>query len=642
MYNFSNFLPRKLFIFAHDISAILCAWLGAFWLYYNVHVIPQGVFLSFRKTIPYVMATQLLVYAWLRMYRGSWRFTSISDLSRIIKATFFGAVFSAVWLLYDASTVVPYAIFLNYALLLIFFFGGSRFAYRLLNEIKDKPKKSDLHRVLLVGAGQAAEGVARDMLRDISKKYKPIAFVDDRLRKKGQEIHSIPVLGRTKDIPKLVKKLNIDLIIIAIPSARSGSMRRIVEQCEKAKVPFRTLPGLPDLVSGRVSINSLRDVMLEDLLGREQVQLDWKKITAELSGHTTLVTGGGGSIGSELCRQIAKLNPSSLIVVEQSEYNLYCLEQELKTRFPYLTFYFYLTDVLDQIAIARIMDQHKPQLIFHAAAYKHVPMLETQVRIAVKNNILGTRIVAEEAVRITAKKFILISTDKAVNPTNIMGMTKRVAEIFCQNYNAYAPTQFITVRFGNVLGSAGSVVPLFKQQLNQGGPLTVTHPEITRYFMTIPEASCLILQAATMGQGGEIFVLDMGEPIKIRYLAEQLIRLAGKQPDEDVKIVYTGLRPGEKLYEELFHENEQLANTEHEKIFKARYRIIDWESFYQSIDELANACSRDDIVRLLPLLKKLVPEYVSHKTTDNEQTKLYPKQFDSRDGAISREAEECI
>lgn len=635
MFKWLNFPSKKLLVFSYDALAIVCALFGSVWLYHNLGNLPQDVLVSFRRMLPYVLVTQLLVYSWFRLYRASWRFVSIADLSRIIKTVFVGATLSAVWVLFDASIKIPRAIFLIYALLLIFMYGGSRLVYRLLNEKRDHSKQFDCQRVLLLGAGQAGEGIARDMCRDVSKKYKPVAFIDDRSSKQGQEIHGIPVMGRTKDIPQVVEKLNIDLIIIAIPSARSGSMRRIVEQCEKANVPFRTLPGLPDLAAGRVSINALRKVMLEDLLGREQVQLDWDKITEEVSGCKALVTGGGGSIGSELCRQIALLNPASLIVAENSEFNLYSLEQELRKKFPHLKMYFYLSDVLDQVAMAHIMNKHRPQLVFHAAAYKHVPMLEDQARIAVKNNILGTRIVAEEAVKAEATKFILISTDKAVNPTNVMGTTKRTAEIFCQNFNARTTTQFITVRFGNVLGSAGSVVPLFKKQLKHGGPLTVTHPDITRYFMTIPEASQLILQATTMGKGGEIFVLDMGEPIKIRYLAEQIIQFAGKRVGEDIEIVYTGLRPGEKLYEELFHESEKLTSTEHTKILKARHRIIDWDMLTEILNELAEACAKYDNAKLITLLKKLVPEYL-------EQNKIVLNKNLSQQGTTSCHSEEVV
>lgn len=618
----------KITILLYDMLAIIVAWLGAFGLYYHLIMLPSEVFLNYRNTLPYVLISQIITYHWFGVHRGIWCFTSIADLTRIIKAGIWGVIFSAIGFYFNAVTGIPRAIFILDVLLIIALWIGARLAYRLWHEAQESSVCVEQQRVLLVGAGQAGEGIAREMRRDSSQKYKLIAFVDDSLSKQGQEIHRIRVVGRTKDIPELVKNLHIDLIIIAIPSARSAIMRHIVEQCEKAEVPVRTLPGLPDLVSGRVSVNALREVMLEDLLGREQVELDWHKIGAELQGHSALVTGGGGSIGAELCRQIAQVRPASLIIVENSEFNLYSLEQELEEKFPQLKLFFYLADVTDQVAMAAIMDKHRPELVFHAAAYKHVPMLENQLRVAMKNNIIGTRVMAEEAARIKAKKFVLISTDKAVNPSNIMGATKRAAEVFCQNYDAHTSTQFITVRFGNVLGSAGSVVPLFTEQLKKGGPLTVTHPEITRYFMTIPEASQLILQATTMGQGAEIFVLDMGEPIKISYLAEQIIQLAGKRPGTDIEIVYTGLRPGEKLFEELFHASEELVHTEHEKILKARYRKISWQELTLILDEVVAACANYNETQLLSLLKQLVPEYQMMVITteiNNSVTSLSPR-----------------
>ena len=390
--------------------------------------------------------------------------------------------------------------------------GGSRLFYRLS---KNKLKNiSNFERVLIIGAGQAGEGLVRDFLRDINSKYKPVAFLDDDKNKIGQEIHGIRVVAAVNQLEEVVRDYSIELIIIALPSASSITMQRMVKLCEETKIRFRTLPSLKDLASGRISINSLREVSIEDLLGREPVFLNRDEIQNEIKDKIVLVSGGGGSIGSELCRQIAIFSPEKLIVLEQSEFNLYTVELEFKEKFPHLSFVGYLVDVGDTVAVNVSMELHKPQLVFHAAAYKHVPILETQLRAAVKNNILGTCSVAKAAVRNNVEKFVLISTDKAVNPTNIMGATKRAAEIFCQNINKHSSTRFVTVRFGNVLDSAGSVVPLFRKQIAQGGPVTVTHPEITRYFMTIPEASQLILQAMLLGQGGEIFVLDMGEPIK--------------------------------------------------------------------------------------------------------------------------------
>jgi FlaA1/EpsC-like NDP-sugar epimerase len=407
--------------------------------------------------------------------------------------------------------------------------------------------------------------------------------------------------------------LRIDLILLALPSASSAQMQRIVEICERSGVPFRTLPRIQDLVSGQVSLKQMRGVEIEDLLGRDKVTLDWNSIQAGLTGKCVMVTGGGGSIGTELCRQIARLSPARLIVFEQSEHNLYEIDRELRNKFSDLALTAVLGDVTDTVAVNRTLGNYHPEVIFHAAAYKHVPLLEDQVRAAAINNVLGTHIIASAAVRHDCDCFVLISSDKAVNPANVMGMTKRVAEAVCQGLSEQASTRFITVRFGNVLGSAGSVIPLFQEQIAAGGPVTVTHPEITRYFMTIPEACQLILQASAIGAGGEIYVLDMGKPIKIDYLAEQLILLSGKRPGEEVEIIYTGLRPGEKLYEELFHDRERLDRTQHPKILLAHPRQLDRKDVEQALGELRVACERGDETTIRGVLWHLVPEHTARR-----------------------------
>jgi FlaA1/EpsC-like NDP-sugar epimerase len=393
-----------------------------------------------------------------------------------------------------------------------------------------------------------------------------------------------------------------------MPSATGEEMRKLVQYCDEAGVPFQTVPSVDALVTGKVAINVLRDVSIEDILGRDPVSLDWDEIHHRLSEKTILVTGAGGSIGSELCRQVAALKPTNLVLLENSEFNLYALEMELRKRFPELKLTHCLGDVRDLVRVNQVFSSYRPDVVFHAAAYKHVPMLEDQVREAVKNNVLGTRTVALAADQYGASAFVLISTDKAVNPANVMGATKRIAEIFCQNLDTRSQTKFITVRFGNVLDSAGSVVPLFRRQIREGGPLTVTHADIERYFMTIPEAAQLILQASVLGRGGEIFVLDMGSPVPIKFLAEQMIRLSGKVPYQDIDIVITGLRPGEKLYEELFHDMERLERTAHAKIMLAHHRKVDWEVLSRAFDELQVCCEKPDTGRLLDLLTGLVPE----------------------------------
>ncbi len=598
---------NRTIVILHDILVIPVAWFGAFWLRFNLEGIPTDALSIAITMLPILMILQTVAYWGLGLYRGIWRFASMPDLLRIVKAVTIGCSIS-LFVLFCMTRLegFPRSVFPIYALLLILLLGGPRFIVRLLKEHKNWAVEGT--RVLVIGADAVGEGLVRDLLRQSDRHYQPVAFVDDRLSKQGQEIHGIRVVGSCVDIPKVVEKYQIGLIMIAMPEARAEAMRRIMKYCESTQCPIRTLPGVGDLVSGRVSVDLLREVSLEDLLGRDPVKLDWEAIQSSITGKVVLVSGGGGSIGSELCRQIARLNPSRLIVVERSEYNLFMLEQEFLETFPAINFTRHLVDVCDRPALQQIFTQYSPHIVFHAAAYKHVPMLQSQPREAVQNNILGTRLIAHLSISNQVEKFILVSTDKAVNPTNIMGASKRVSEIICESLNGRGVTQFIIVRFGNVLGSAGSVVPIFKQQLEKGGPITVTHPEITRFFMTIPEACQLILQALTIGNGGEIFVLDMGEPIKIRFLAEQMIHLAGKKLGEDIEIRYVGLRPGEKLYEELFYPNEELGMTSHEKIFQAAACQFNSVVLSEILDRMEIACRECEDSVVVELLHQLVPE----------------------------------
>ena len=583
------------------------AWFGAYWLRFNLSDIPESFVDQAVSVLPLILIIQGGVFWYFGLYRGVWRFASVPDLIRILKAVFVGVILAAVAIFFLTRLAnIPRSVFILDGFLLIFLLGGPRFVYRWLKDRYLYTK--DSKRVLIVGAGRSGEMLVRDLLRNQERLYLPAAFVDDDPIRIGKEIHGIPVISTCDAIPQVVAKLRIDIILIAVTRASSKQMQRILSFCEASKVSVRILPRMQDLVDGQVSIKELRDVKIEDLLGRESILLDWEAITKGCQGKSILVTGGGGSIGSELCRQLARLKPARLIVFERSEFNLYTIELELKREFPQLEFIALLGDVCDLIAVEHALHRYRPEVIFHAAAYKHVPMLEDQVRAAVNNNILGTQTLALLADRYACKVFVMISTDKAVNPSNVMGATKRVAEIYCQNLNARSNTQFITVRFGNVLGSAGSVIPLFQKQIAAGGPVTVTHPEITRYFMTIPEACQLILQASVIGQGGEIYVLDMGEPVKISYLAEQLILLSGKKPGEDIEVVYTGLRAGEKLYEELFHEGEKLLPTAHPKILLAASRQVDKNILERIFRALGKACRSNDEPKLKELLRKLVPE----------------------------------
>ncbi|EIC20306.1 polysaccharide biosynthesis protein [Thiorhodovibrio frisius] len=602
-----NRLRNPFVVFLYDLAMVPLAWLAAYWVRFNLEAVPVWFFDQALVALPLLMLVQGGVFWFFGLYRGVWRFASIPDLQRIGKAVLAGVILGTVILfMLNRLEAMPRSVPLLYSVFLLFLLGGSRFAYR---GYKDRRLYGrDTKNVLIVGAGRAGEILVRDLLRQPELGFSPVAFVDDDHSKEGKEIHGVRVVGSVDRVPFFAKNHSVELILIALPGGSSRQVRRVVEVCERSGVPFRILPQTRDLVSGQVSIKELREVAIEDLLGRDPIRLSWGTVTEHVARKCVLVSGGGGSIGSELCRQLAGLDPSSLVIVENGEHNLYKVEQELRGSFPCLALHAHLVDVRDRVALEWVFAHHRPDLVFHAAAYKHVPMLEGQVREAIRNNVLGTVTAAQTADRYGCGAFILISTDKAVNPTNVMGASKRIAEIFCQNLNARSATRFVTVRFGNVLGSAGSVVPLFRDQIAKGGPVTVTHPEITRYFMTIPEACQLIIEAGAVGCGGEIFVLDMGDPIKIHYLAEQMIRLSGKIPGEDIEILYTGLRPGEKLFEELFHEQENLRPTAQEKLLLADPRYLDWDWLWDRVKGLKAACDAYEEDRLLWLVRELVPE----------------------------------
>ena len=597
--------------FAHDLVMIPIAWYLAYWFRFNLGEVPAYMLDRATVVLPVLMLTQGLVFWYFGLYRGVWRFASVPDLVRIIKALAVGILVAslAIFFIYRMQGI-PRTVFPLYGVLLLLLLGGPRVLYRWIRE-KAMYAAAE-KRVLIVGAGQAGEMLVRELLRTPGYGFKPVAFVDDDPGKHGSEIHGVRVFGNCELIPKVILDRHIEFILLAVPTAGPRKLRQIVELCEKTGTTFRMLPRIQDLVGTRSAVQELREVSIEDLLGRDTVSLDWESISGGVAGKVVLVSGGGGSIGSELCRQLAEFNPRELFVVDNSEFNLYSVEMELGQKFPGLALKTSLADVCDKISMDRLFAQVRPNIVFHAAAYKHVPMLEDQAREAVRNNVVGTRNIAAAALETETDTFVLISTDKAVNPTNVMGASKRVAEILCQNLDTHHDqTKFITVRFGNVLDSAGSVVPLFRRQIADGGPVTVTHPEVKRYFMTIPEACQLILEAGAIGQGGEVYVLDMGEPIKISYLAEQMIALAGQTPGEDIEIVYTGLRPGEKLFEELFHEQENLTATGMEKLLLARSREVDWSHFNLRLDALARACDECDEATVRELLDELVLEFES-------------------------------
>lgn len=592
-----------------DMAAIPVAWFFAWLLVENFNLASFFAQNDFSAGLTLLMLIQGVFYWLFSLYRGVWRFASVPDFLRIVKAvgvtTLVSAIlFHAIHMQYLPNIVLPLYFFILTGLL-----GAARLSFRTFINYKTTIWQGT--PVLIVGAGQGGELLLRDLLRDPEKEYLPVGFVDDAYAKQGREIYGVRVLGRIDDIPLLAKRHEVKQIFVGIPSASSALMRHVMSICNKASLPVRTLPGLNNLAKHKVGASLLREVSVDDLLGREPVTLDWQNIVESLRDKIILITGGGGSIGSELCKQIARFNPDLLIVVDHSEFNLYTLQNNLEAQFPQISVKYELLSVTDQMRIKTIFQRYKPHIVFHAAAYKHVPILEDQIESAVINNIIGTKTIVDEAVAAQVETFVLISTDKAVNPTNIMGATKRSAEIYCQSQHQEGITKFITVRFGNVLGSAGSVIPLFKKQIEAGGPVTVTHPDTMRYFMTIPEACQLIMQAFAMGEGGEIFVLEMGEPVKIKDLAEQLILLSGHRVNSDIQIKYIGLRPGEKMVEELFHSQEALMPTKHHKILQARSRILPKEQIERLFDDMLAACAQCDKNNIIQALSHIVPEYVS-------------------------------
>lgn len=612
-------------VIAHDLVMVWLAWQLAY--LFRLWMQPAEFFSVFAAPGPMellaVLVAQGGVLALTGLYRGIWRFASVPDLWNIIRATVYGTLLITLTLfMFNRLEGVPRAVFLFYPLLLPVLLGLPRLINRIWKDhglrFESRPGGK---RVLIIGAGSAGDILARDLRAD--RAYHPVGFLDDDERLIGGKLRGLPIFGQVERLPAVVRSKAVDLVIIAIPSASSRHMQRIVEICEDAGVEFRTMPRLQDVLAGRSDVKEIREVAIDDLLGREPMSLDWAAIQATITGKSVFITGGGGSIGSELARQIAKLGPARLAIVENSEFALYQVERELRRDYPGLLVDARLGDVTDERLIERLLEEIRCDVLFHAAAYKHVPLLQTQTREAVRNNVIGTVRVARAAEQAGVKTFVLISTDKAVNPVNIMGATKRAAEIFCQNFGSSSRTRFVTVRFGNVLDSAGSVVPLFREQIAAGGPVTVTHPEIMRYFMTIPEACQLILQVAQMGEGGEIFALDMGAPVKIRYLAEQMVKLSGKRPGKDIRIIYTGLRPGEKLFEELFHEHEAYSQTAHRQVLQAQHRRLDLARLEQLLIRLDRAVTVFDEPEIEALLFQLIPEYDGESDTTRKVHKLH-------------------
>ncbi len=594
------------FFILADTAFIALAVIFSFMLRFDgvvpVQYIEGGII---QNMIILALVFSLPTFYFLGLYSFSWSFVSANELISLFKAITLSFLFLAfsIFFLKSFQGFPRSAIIISYFLVFIFC-GGTRFSKRIYLEIFKSGNKGQ-EKTLIVGAGQAGEEILRSIKSSKESHFSPIGFVDDNLSKQGVSIHGLQVLGKIEDIPTLVEKKKVESLVIALPSAGASAVKKAVELGREAGLEkIKVVPPISDVIEGTLSVRDLREIKVEDLLGREPVSLDMKAIEKFIGKKKVLITGAAGSIGSELARQVAKFNPSQLILLDQDETGIFNISQELKKN-TRIGLKYFVTDVTDKESIRSLFKECKPAIIFHAAAYKHVPLMEQQPQEAVKNNIFGTKNVAEASLDNEAEKFVFISTDKAVNPTSIMGATKRAGEMICQALNQKNHTKFISVRFGNVLDSRGSVIPIFKDQIKKGGPVEVTHSEMKRYFMMIPEAVLLVMQAGEMGQGGEVFVLDMGKPVKIVDLAKEMIRLSGFEPDKEIPIVFTRPRPGEKLFEELLTSEEGTLATQNKRIFKARLSEID-ESF---LERKLNKLQEKENIK--EGLKELIPSYLT-------------------------------
>jgi len=598
---------KRIIVVCIDLLIIVICYSLAFMLRFEFDI-PNSFFLTMLKTLPLIIFLRLSCFWLFGLYRGIWRFASTEDLISILKASTTSSML-IVFILYliNQFTGYPRSVFIIDWLLLVITIGGFRFSIRLSKEIMISSK--DLgKRTLIVGAGGAGESILHEMIKNRKLAYNPIGLIDDDSLKKGRKLHGIEVLGGRKDIPAIVKNYGIEEIIVSIPSATNTQIKEIIDQCIKSGAKFKTIPTLTEIINGQVSVNQIREVQAEDLLGREPLEIELDRIRGEFTGKRVLVTGAGGSIGKELCRQISKFQPEELILFDRAENSVFYTDRDLRLDFPSLNCIPLVADVSDRKSTNRILAAYEPHVIFHAAAHKHVPLMELNITQVIQNNVLGTKIIADLAMECNVEKFIFISTDKAVKPKNFMGASKRVGELYVESLAQANSTSYMSVRFGNVIGSTGSVVRLFKEQIQNGGPVTVTHPDASRFIMTITEAVQLILQAASMGIGGEIFVLDMGNPIKIMDLAKTMISLSGFEPEKDIPIHITGLRPGEKLNEELFDDkNERLKPTAHKKIYVVEnINHIDHKSITDALNELEMTVQELDEKKLIGEFQKLL------------------------------------
>jgi FlaA1/EpsC-like NDP-sugar epimerase len=612
--------PRTQMAFAYDLFAAAAAWGLAYLFRFNFEI-PTGFLSELARTVFWVVPVQTAVFIGFGLYQGIWRYASLPDLKRILSAVVVASMLAPLLILVlRLEVVLPRSVLLLDPILLLLIMGGGRFIYRAWKEhALYGSMRFAGEPVLLLGAGDAAAGLIKELTR--SREWHVVGLLDDNLSKHDRFIQGVKILGRLDKVQFFAEELGIQNVIIAMPSASHSVRRRAVEICNNAGLKAMMVPAFEDLISGRLSVAALRRVELDDLLGRDPVVLDDAGLHGLLTDKVVMVTGAGGSIGSELCRQIAGFHPRLLVFYELGEFSLYRMEQEFAERLPDVPIACVIGDVKDAARVEQTMRTYRPSVVFHAAAYKHVPLMEkVNAFQALTNNVLGTLVAAKAAKAAGVGKFVMISTDKAVNPTNVMGASKRLAEIVCQAIQGAEGTRFVSVRFGNVLGSSGSVIPKFQKQIESGGPVTVTHPEITRYFMSISEAAQLVLQAGLMGNGGEIFVMEMGEPVRIVDLARDMIRLSGFTEDE-IKISYTGLRPGEKLYEELLADDEQTLPTHHPKLRIAKARQPDEVWLVALLGWLQqDHILSDELVK--EGLRQWVPEYCNSPRTNSQP--LFP------------------
>ncbi len=599
---------RKTILILTDVILVNLALYIALLLRFDGKIMPQYLII-FKETFLIITIIKIAVYGVLGLYKSLWSYAGIDELIQVFFATaaesilcyFYGQYF---------HVRLPRSVYLMAWFITFIFIGGSRLSFRILRRLNSYVKNdtASMTRVMIIGAGEAGSMVIKEMQKHGELNSIPVAVIDDDKTKHKSKIHGVTVVGGRDRIKTAVANKNVEEIIIALPSIPKSELRKIVDICKSTKCKLKILPGVYEIIDEKVSLKKIRDVNIEDLLGRDEVKLHTEEIAGYIKHETILVTGGGGSIGSELCRQLLKFRPRKLIIFDIYENNVYELENELRNKYKLnIDIQVLIGSVRDKERLRQVFAQYKPSVVFHAAAHKHVPLMELNPTEAVKNNVFGTLNVVQAADEYNVKKFVLISTDKAVNPTNIMGATKRLAEMIVQTMNRKSKTEFVAVRFGNVLGSNGSVIPLFRKQIAQGGPVTVTHPEITRYFMTIPEAAQLVIQAGAMAKGGEIFILDMGQSVKIVDLARDLIRLSGFEPDEDIRIEFVGLRPGEKLYEELLLAEEGIKSTAHENIFVGKPLDLSFNEVMLGIRALQN--SLNDKKALKQCMKSIVSTY---------------------------------